>query len=121
MIVNMKPVSNGQSAAPAVKRHNHLPDSPRVAILHDSTIGKYTFRLRCKYEANGPSRICIAHALGRSKKCAEGWINADPSLKAKNVIDLAILRFEPMHRSEFELLLHFQQNDRQMYGLADAA
>lgn len=120
MNVNKKPISNGKSATHAVKSRNRRPRTSRVAILHDSTIGKYTFRLRYKYDANGPNHVCITHALGRSKKCAEDWIETNLYPESMNGYDLALLRFEPMNRSEFEPLFK-QQNDRQMYGLADAA
>jgi hypothetical protein len=120
MTVNKKPVSNGQFAAPAAKSHDHRPTAPRVEILRDSTIGKYTFRLRFKYVANGPNRVCIISALGRSKNCAEGRIDVNLFPESMNGYDLVLLRFEPMHRSEFEPLFE-QQNDGQQFGLADAA
>ncbi len=122
MILNMKPDSTGKDSVPAVKSRLHQPCAHRVAILNDSTIGMYTFRLRYKYNATGPNRVCIARALGRTKKCAENSIKATLSLTAKVGSDLALLRFEPMSRSEVEALLKQQEHqDDQVYGLSEAA
>ena len=103
MIVNKKPVSNRKSAAPAVSSHVHRLSAPRVAILHDSTIGKCTFRLRFKYDANGPKHVCIVHAFGISKKFAEDLIDNNLYPESMNGYDLDLLRFEPMDRHKLDL------------------
>jgi hypothetical protein len=117
---NKKPVSIGKSSAHTAKSQNNRPRAHRVAILQDSTIGKYTFRLRYKHSANGPNHVCIVHELGLSKKCAEDAIEINLYPESMNGYDLALLRFEPLVRSEFEQLRHFQQDD-QMYMLKAAA
>jgi len=114
MTMIQKPVSHRPFVTSAVKTQIHRPSSPRVEILRDSTIGQYTFRLRFKYSANGPTRVCIVNTLADSKKYAEDCIDVNLFLESTNGYDLVLLRFEPMHRSEFEHLFE-QQNDQKFH------
>jgi len=117
--MNQNPVSTRQSTVFAAKTQDSRPRSSSVEIIRDSTIGQYTFRLRFKYIANGPSRVCIVNTLADSKTCAEDCIDVNLFPESMNGYDLALLRFEPMHRSEFEHL--FEQQNDQKFRLPIAA